>query len=306
MADLPNTGTPATNPSTSSAINSAISPTFGSTNPINTGNTGNTGAPTINPSTSSSISSAISPTFASTISPADLKNIEEPDDAGEPQADPTDLESADDTGDVGNDQKQDDIEYQPTYAMVLTGQHSGRRVAFNTMPAFYETSDVGYSTLSPQHLIGDYKIFEHTSSRVFEFSEIKLVSRNPQEARDNLERIQFLKAWTKPYFGSTEGSQELSDWLGSPPEIVEFSMYNSPEGNGIFKKIPTVIGKVGVDYPNDCDYIPTAYRDDADKLGGIPFPLVTRISLTLTEQHSPFEYEKFNLDMYRNGTLAAW
>lgn len=197
------------------------------------------------------------------------------------------------------------------YKIKLEGTISGRTVIFNTMPSIYENNSVGYQTVPIPHLIGDYRVFENTHSRTFEMNDIKFVSRNQKEARQNLERIQFLKAWTKPYFGQAEGATEevngeIQDWLGAPPEVLWFSALATADGRGIMSKIPVLLEKVSINYPNDVDYIPTASFGDDDKLGGIPFPLLTTVAISVVEQHSPYEYENFNLSKYRSGTLSSF
>jgi hypothetical protein len=191
---------------------------------------------------------------------------------------------------------------QHPYKLRLVGTITGKIVTFNTMPSIYENNSATYETLSPAHMIGDFHVFSKSPSRSFEISELKLVSRNQQEARANIERVFALKGWTKSYFGNTDGdaSPELMNWLGAPPEVLKFSAI------GYFNEIPVVLEKVSINFPNDVDYIPTASLEEGDPLGNIPFPLVTSISFTILEQHSASEYEMFNLHSYRTGTLPSF
>lgn len=191
-----------------------------------------------------------------------------------------------------------------------------RFVVFNTMPTIAESQAVNYSAMNPVHMPGTYNIYENTPSKTFEIGDLKLVSRNQQEARKNLERINILRAWTKPYFGSIEvpgGSKineseasELKDYLGAPPEVVLLSAYSDEKNRGNIYKIPTILTSLSISYPNDVDYIPTSSSDSDDGLGGVPFPTLLTISVSLTEQHSANEFEKFNLAAYRTGQLLSF
>lgn len=195
-------------------------------------------------------------------------------------------------------------EQQNKFKLRLQGSITNNLVVFNTMPVIYETNTASYETLSPAHMVGDFHVFSKSPSRSFEVNDLKIISRNQQEARDNLKRLYLMRSWTKSYFGSTTGSEEISkelmNWLGSPPEVLYFSCY------GYFKKIPVVLESMSFTFPNDCDYIPTASDGENDDLGGIPFPLISTLSFKLLEQHSAAEYEQFNLGSFRNGILPSF
>lgn len=208
----------------------------------------------------------------------------------------------------------------------LEGTISGDLVVFNTQPVFSESSTATYAEISPTHSIGTFQLYENSPSRHFELNDIKLVSRNSQEARQNLQKILRLKGWTKSYFGETTGSaannsvgnsdsmkdiqknalDEMKNWLGAPPEILLFSAYSTDYNLGHMNKIPVVLKALTVQYPNDVDYIPTAQLNSTDTLGGTPFPLLVTIAVSLIEQHSAYELEQFNLASYRNGILPSF
>lgn len=189
-----------------------------------------------------------------------------------------------------------------------------RRVIFNTMPSVTESGGVQYSALTPVHLPGNYHVYENTSSRTYEIGDLKLVSRNQQEARENLLRINTLRAWRMPYFGSIAAvgstiaesqAVELRDYLGAPPEVLLLSAYSSTSKLGNIYKIPTVLTNLTITYPNDVEYIPTAMQGGPDdKLGGVPFPVLMSVSVSLTEQHSADDFERFNLIGFRTGQLT--
>lgn len=208
----------------------------------------------------------------------------------------------------------------------LIGTVSSDLVVFNTQPMFSETSTATYSEIAPTHSIGSFQLYENSPSRHFELSDIKLISRNGKEARSNLRKILLLKGWTKSYFGDTTGTStvngsnksktstqiitsslnEMKNWLGAPPEVLLFSAYSTNYHLGHMNQIPVVLKSVSVQYPNDVDYIPTGYDSPTDRLGGTPFPVIMSVSVSLVEQHSAFELEKFNLAAYRNGILPGF
>jgi hypothetical protein len=163
-----------------------------------------------------------------------------------------------------------------------------------------------YSPIEPSHLIGSYYVYDNSPSATYSLSDVKLVSRNPKEAGENLKRILTLKSWTKSYFGKTDNfgsaNDDLSQWLGSPPEVLTFSAYSTGDSRGHIYNIPVVLTSLDISYPNDVDYIFTG-NDTGDKLNGTPFPSILTISLALNEQHSAQDYESFNLHKYRNGIL---
>lgn len=94
-------------------------------------------------------------------------------------------------------------------------------------------------------------------------------------------------------------------FLGAPPDVLYLTAYSDARDKGgeldrttnIFR-IPVVITALTINYPNDVDYIPT--------IEGQPFPIIMGISLSLTESHSPREFEKFDLFKYREGILPGF
>lgn len=97
---------------------------------------------------------------------------------------------------------------------------------------------------------------------------------------------------------SSEGGSSGS-MLGAPPPILFFSAYsneNSPKPTSKnYKDIPTVITNLDGTFPNNIDYIQTLFNE--------PFPIRMDVTLSLTETHSPREYENFSLSQYKNGEL---
>lgn len=192
------------------------------------------------------------------------------------------------------------------FKVKLIGNISGLSVVFDAMPQISVHNTAKYSAIEPSHLIGSYYVYDNSPSATYSLSDVKLVSRNPKEAGENLKRILTLKSWTKSYFGKTDNlgsaSDDLSQWLGSPPEVLTFSAYSTGDSRGHIYNIPVVLTSLDINYPNDVDYIYTG-NDTGDKINGTPFPSILTISLSLNEQHSAKDYESFNLHKYRNGIL---
>lgn len=77
------------------------------------------------------------------------------------------------------------------------------RVVFDVSPDVSESRNVMYKTFDPVHMPGAIYMYQGTSSRVFTLSNVKLVSRNQEEATTNIETLQRIKTWTLPYFGES-------------------------------------------------------------------------------------------------------
>ena len=211
------------------------------------------------------------------------------------------------------------------WTRLVSTRDSTRKVVFNTMPIVAESGPVNYSVQNPTHMPGSYYVYENTPSRTFELSEIKLVSRNPLEARANLVTLNMLRSWRYSYFGAIQAlsgtgatndvtslaggvidesqAKEMRDFSGAPPEVLYLSAYSTAQQRGNISNIPTVLLGLNINYPNDIDYIATATTGAGDVLGGVPFPIIMTISVNLAEQHSSDEYESFNLAQYRAGKL---
>lgn len=191
-------------------------------------------------------------------------------------------------------------------------------VIFDATPDLIETRNVNYSTIEPVHMPGQINIFKNTSSRTFNLSNIRIVSRTQQEADRNLKRLWLLRSWCTPRFGqSTLTEQQYMlreqqvgigdvrdtstfgvELLGTPPAVLYLSAYSRGSGVGTMQhinKIPTIIQQLSIPYPSDIDYIPTTT--------GVPMPTIMTMDLTLIETHSPGEYERFSLDEYKQGHL---
>lgn len=226
-----------------------------------------------------------------------------------------------------------------------SGNVSGRykRVVFSVTPDLMETRTVNYRNIDPIHAPGSIMAYANTASRMFNISSIRLISRTVKEANQNLRDLWLLRSWTLPRFGRTTVSdtqRENRDWLetirgsgsstelnlaeqerdviyqetnverdgdpfgaelrGSPPKVLLLSAY-SAEGRNVaqhINRVPVVIQNLNIPYPSDVDYIHTSTN--------VPMPTIMTIDLSLQETHSVNEYERFDLNSFRKGTLRGF
>lgn len=206
-------------------------------------------------------------------------------------------------------------------------------VRFPISPTVTESRTVSYQKSDIRHLPGDLISYSNTAARKFDFADIKLVSRTPIEARRNLVRLNTLRGWTMPYFGSTGLSTDTNGYsnqtinadstsrqvddirsnfrrmLGAPPDILHLYVYSSGNDDqqlGNIVGVPVVIDSLTITYPNDVDYIPCQSQEANDPYGGTPFPILMNIGLSVTEIHSPREFETFKLEDYKSGRMLRF
>jgi len=104
--------------------------------------------------------------------------------------------------------------------------------------------------------------------------------------------------------GLSQGAS--SEYLGAPPQVLQLSAYSrqgttaqsANKSIGHLYRVPVVIESLGINYPTDCDYIPTAEDHPT------PMPTVMMIDISLTETLSPNQLSNFNLSKYRRGDLT--
>lgn len=239
----------------------------------------------------------------------------------------------------------DDPSNIPKYKVSLRSTSGQFLVVFDVTPGLSESRSVQYDRLQVTHMPGNILVYKNTESRNFNLSDAKLISRTPAEARKNLIRLNTLRAWQMPYFGtsskqlqSLESQQnkpisEQSDtglghfnltqqiaaaktsfltFLGAPPDVLYLSAYAGSDAGGIFEgninSVPVVMTNFEFSYPNDVDYIPVGGvgGETEDNFVGSPFPTIMSLSIQLQEIHSPREFSNFNIDDYRNGNLPRF
>ena len=80
------------------------------------------------------------------------------------------------------------------------------KVVFEVTPDLIENRNVNYKAYDPVHLPGAIYVYATTSSRIFNVSGVRLMSRTTEEASTNYDNILLLKAWTMPVFGIPFGT----------------------------------------------------------------------------------------------------
>jgi len=182
--------------------------------------------------------------------------------------------------------------------LVSTSPNNKDSVVFHITPTISESRIINYKSLSPVHMPGSVVVYTGTNNRTFDISDIKIASRTRTETSRNIEKLNLLRSWALPHFGSTGSSTGNDSLLGNPPEVLLLTAYSSLNKRGNIYKIPVVLTRLSIQYPNDVDYV--------DSMKGVPFPALTSIDLGLTETHSPDEFSKFDLSMFKTGTLDNW
>ncbi len=164
-------------------------------------------------------------------------------------------------------------------------------------PSMSEDVSAEYAKLEIPQMPFAIQTYKGSSSRTWNLSDIKLISRTFKEATMNNKSLWMLRSWTKGEFGNT--SADLGRPLGMPPKVLSFTAYSShiPGDDHSYRiyRIPVVINSLNIDYPNDVDYIPDEH--------GNMIPIIQTITLSITEQHSPSELSNFSLDRFKMGKM---
>jgi hypothetical protein len=217
-------------------------------------------------------------------------------------------------------------------------------VVFNVTPDFVENRNVNYKTMEPVHMPGQIYVYGSSSSRTFQLSNVRLISRTIDEATENMNILNALRGWTMPYFGNssptdlvnttTEKGQNSpprgsvqdgrlqwnnptrkpekprkggSGMLGAPPDVLALTAYsNTSTGySGLRKEIPTHIWRV----PVVIQTLSIPFPSDVDYIptkDGQPMPLIMTIDIQLVEAQSPRNLQQFRLQDYRRGTMLGF
>lgn len=228
-----------------------------------------------------------------------------------------------------------EIEYRVT---LRNSTATTEAVTFVATPELIEARNVNYKTVDPVHAPGQMFAYANTSSRNFNLSNVKLISRTPKEAAENLAKLWLLRSWTMPEFGKSSLSDgqrnareaqaisvqrsateqqmaELNNYYkdqvgvetrGQPPAVLLLTAY-SREGTATgpnayaqhINRVPVVIQNLSIPYPADVDYIPAEGSN-------VPMPTIMTLDMVLMETHSPREYEQFSLSAFKAGKLAGF
>lgn len=235
----------------------------------------------------------------------------------------------------------DDSTKVPKFKVSLRSTTGKFLVVFDVTPTISESRAISYDNLSVTHMPGSILVYKNTDSRAFSLTNVKLISRTPTEARKNLIRLNILKAWGLPYFGTGgkqqadkmqtnsgngQANQQYNDlnqqlasakasflsFLGAPPDVLYLSAYAGTGADSTFEgninSVPVVMTNLDFSYPSDVDYIPVGGTGGQaqDNFVGTPFPAIMELSIQLKEIHSAREYQNFSLDDYRRGDLSRF
>lgn len=218
-----------------------------------------------------------------------------------------------------------------------------RPVVFEVTPDITENRVVNYKTMEPVHMPGAIHVYNNTSSRSYSVTNIKLISRSPEEATLNLARLNLLRSWTMPRFGRDSSTLVYSKAAtGLLQEYKQYTQERYPyegeekksenEGRVLKQRSVELVGYeelMGAPPPivfltayanstqrGNIYKIPTVitnltipYPSEVDyisTLGGQPFPTIMTIDIQMTEVHSAREYEQFSLNKYRAGDLSGF
>ena len=172
------------------------------------------------------------------------------------------------------------------------------QVVFDVTPTIAETQSVEYSTVQPIHMPGGIQIYKFTNPRQFALTA-HFISRTSADALKNIQNVQLLRSWTRPFFGASStnytplpstspvpsttdpvaasiaqiNGSSTSDGvnlLGAPPEVLYFYGYSTVQNNlrknvkGInLNRIPVVMTSIDINFPEDVDYIPISTSPNA-------------------------------------------
>ncbi len=218
-------------------------------------------------------------------------------------------------------------------------------VKFVVTPDLSENRTVNYKSVDPIHAPGQIFAFVNSSSRTFQLSGVKLISRTQEEAQNNLEILWKLREWTMPVFGkdplsgtnqrnnrtaldiqrkTVEGSSQAGDVLSARRKLLQNGKSESEAFGTDLRGAPPQVLLLTA-YSHDGHYdssmahinrVPVVitslsipYPSDCDYFpttSGVPMPTVMSIDIALSETHSPKEYEKFDLSKFKKGILPGF
>jgi hypothetical protein len=230
------------------------------------------------------------------------------------------------------------------YKVRLVSAGQGRQtVSFDASPTVSENRNVNYASLDPLHAPGQIQVYKNTSSRNFQVSDIRILSRTVEEADRNLKKLWILRSWCMPRFGNSSTLDEAqrfsrearqdgfefskfdkpsdeaayfgTELLGAPPPILYLSAYSrnvgkvtshNKQGNttNVWRQVQHINS-----VPVVIQQLTIPYPNDVDYItasNGTPMPIIMNIDIALMETHSPNAYEAFNLDAYRQGILQGF
>lgn len=164
------------------------------------------------------------------------------------------------------------------------------KVVFDVMPRIDESASVDYEPITPIHHPGVIQKYRNSSVRSWRISS-RLISRTSAEATLNLQIINTIRSWQKPFFGEGTAASK-PELLGAPPPILTLSAY----GPRMIGPVKCVMKDCNWTWDNSLDWIPTN--------DGNPFPVIIDVNISLEESWSPAEYSGFDIVKYKQGDLS--
>jgi hypothetical protein len=129
-----------------------------------------------------------------------------------------------------------------------------KQLRFQYTPQIEYGNDVKYDAYSLTHT--NYQSYAYSRTENPTIGLTCKFSAHTKEHFDHSEyAIRFLRTYTKMNYGRTDNQR------GQSPRILRFSAHGSP----IFAKVPVVISKFSMTFPDDIDYVKGVFSPD-DKL----------------------------------------
>lgn len=162
---------------------------------------------------------------------------------------------------------------------------SSAGIIFPYTPTINYSQTVKYSEYELIHT--NYAINSYVNSRLGNITiSAPFINQTETEAKYTYGAIHFLRVVTKMHTGSSNNA-------GTPPPVLEFSSY----GQGIFNRIPVLVGSFSTIFPNDVDYI----KFEDGKLGIINLPVTMEIQIELIPQYSAQKQNTFSIQTFATG-----
>lgn len=170
-------------------------------------------------------------------------------------------------------------------------------VIFDATPEVSEAKNTNYIEIADIREPASILIFISSPGRTFNVNA-KLVSRTPQEAQLNFERLHLMKSWAMPDKGSgtTYNAIDLQGNVvdSDVPRILQLFGYGAN-----IKGIPIVMKSINVEYTIETDYISTSS-------GNAKMPIICPVNMSFQEIRSAEDMAQFNIIDYKQGILQNW
>lgn len=165
-------------------------------------------------------------------------------------------------------------------------------IIFPYTPSITYSQNVTYSQYDLMHT--NYAINSYVNSRLGNISiSAQFINQTLEEARYTYAAIHFLRVVTKSITGTSTAGSSVPN-LGTPPPVLNFSSY----GNGVFNRIPVLVGSFSTIFPNDVDYVTF---DATEELTGLSLPVIMDIQIELMPQYSPTQQNNFDMSKFTTG-----